>query len=136
VGQKVQEEQRALQAPRGHRAPEVRRASPAYKVHQAPKVREATLDPTGPPAPEAIGVRLVRPVRLDRRVRRVIQAHKDRPDPPLRPETMLRRADVTFSPSQFLLGVAVSSLFSLRGFPVLSKNIHRPHATTHSNAHS
>jgi hypothetical protein len=36
----------------------------------------------------------------------VILAHKDHPEPLLRPETTLRRADVTFSPSQFLATVA------------------------------
>jgi hypothetical protein len=36
----------------------------------------------------------------------VILAHKGHPDPLLMPETTLRRAELTFSPSQFLITVA------------------------------
>lgn len=80
----------------------MRGANLACKVYQAPRVRRANLEPRDLRGPGARGARSVRSVRLERRVREVILDHKGHPDPLLKPETTLRRADVTFSPSQFL----------------------------------
>jgi hypothetical protein len=124
LGQKAQEEERALPALRGRRGPEERQASPACKVRQARKVRGATsaqsvlldrrvrrviLDRKDQPDPRARRGMSAPEGPPDRRATRAILAHKRHPDPLLRPETTLRRADLTFSPSQFLVSVAVAS---------------------------
>jgi hypothetical protein len=95
----------------------VRGANLACKVYQAPRVGRANPEPRDLSGPGARGARSVRSVRLERRARRAILdyrgrrdrratkailAHKGHPDPLLKPETTLRWAEETFSPSQFL----------------------------------
>ena len=114
-GRKAQEGRWALQVPKVCRDSKVTRASPACKVYQASRVRRVTLEPMGlraisgrkdPPDPRGRREMPVREGPRDRRATRVTLARKGRPDPLLTPEVKLRRADVTVSPSPFLVTLA------------------------------